>query len=131
MLGLRRYEEAYYSARQSLALAEEHELPENIGIAWRTLGMISDKMGQSLQIPERGKDRAKEYDSDACFGKSEKILAEAGLDGERARTLREWAKHKFKSDDRERGVEMWKEARGIFTRLGAKIEVERMADEPM
>ena len=130
MLGLGRYEEAYYSARQSLVLAEEHELPENTGIAWRTLGLISDRISKAVLIPEKGKDRFVEYDSDACFSKSEKILAKAGLDGERARTLVEWARYKIKSNDRERGLEMWKEAREIFTRLGAQIEVDRMADEP-
>jgi class 3 adenylate cyclase/predicted ATPase len=130
MLGLERHEEAYYSARQSLALAEEHELPENIGIAWRTLGIIADRMGRSLRIPKRGNDYAPEYDSDTCFSKSEKILAEAGLDVDRARTLREWAKHKFRLNDRERGLELWKEAREIFTRLGAQLEVDRMVEEP-
>jgi hypothetical protein len=41
LLGLGNYEAAYYSARQALALGQDDRVPENIGMAWRVLGMIS------------------------------------------------------------------------------------------
>jgi hypothetical protein len=131
MLGLGRSEAAFYSARYSLVLATEDELPENIGVAWRTLGLVSERLGKPLTIREKRDDEPSEYDSETCFSKSEKILAEAGMDGERARTLREWARYKIKLNDWERGLAMWKEARDIFARLGAHMEVDRMADEPI
>jgi tetratricopeptide (TPR) repeat protein len=39
LLGLGKYEEAFYSARQALVLAEEDRSPEYIG-GWRMLGLI-------------------------------------------------------------------------------------------
>jgi hypothetical protein len=65
-------------------------------------------------------------DADACFSKSETIFAQAEIEVERARTLREWAKHSFKKGDTEPATKMWQEAREIFAKLGADLEVERM-----
>jgi len=53
-------------------------------------------------------------------------LTEAGLDGERARTLREWARYELQSGDKDKGNTLWAEARDIFEKLGALLEVERM-----
>jgi hypothetical protein len=130
LLGLGRLEEAFYSARQSLVLAVEDELPENIGMAWRTLGLISDRMSKPLPIHEKGNDHAIEYDAETCFSMSNKILLEAQIEGERARTLREWARYRIRCGDNARGPELWKESRDIFARLGAQKEVERMAEMP-
>jgi hypothetical protein len=61
-----------------------------------------------------------------CFEKSEKIFAQAEIEVERARTLREWAKHAIRKGNSEQATKMWQEAREIFAKLGADLEVERM-----
>ena len=47
--------------------------------------------------------QAIEYDARACFSKSGGIFAEAEIEVERARTLREWARHEFKTGNKEQG----------------------------
>ena len=61
-----------------------------------------------------------------CFRRSLQVLTDAEIDSERARTLREWARHEFAYGDREAGEKLWLEARGLFETLGAQREVERM-----
>jgi tetratricopeptide (TPR) repeat protein len=53
LIGLGRYEEALYSAEQALFTGEEGNTPEYIGMAWRTLGMISEKLDQPIRIRDR------------------------------------------------------------------------------
>jgi len=65
-------------------------------------------------------------DARACFAKSEKIFAEVEMELERARTLREWARHEFKNGNKEQAIKIWQDARDIFANLGAQMEVERM-----
>jgi len=68
-----------------------------------------------------------ECDSDTGFHSSRKILVEVGYwDGERARTLRAWARQKIRLDERQRGLEMWRKAGELFARLGTHMEVARM-----
>jgi class 3 adenylate cyclase/predicted ATPase len=130
LLGLGKLEEAFYSARQSLVLSVEDELPENIGMAWRTLGLISARMGTPLTLQEKRDSQETPFDTEACFAKSNQVLLEAEIEGERARTLREWAKYKFQSGDRDGSEALWNESREIFTKLGAQKEVERMNETP-
>ena len=129
-LGLGSYESAYYSARQALALGQEDRVPENIGAAWRVMGMISERTGKPVSLRQRGLGEMVEYTAEECFGKSAEIFAEAEIEGERARTLREWARFELRRGNRERGTQLWEEARSIFEKLGAQMEVERMADIP-
>jgi hypothetical protein len=49
---------------------------------------------------------------------------------ERARTLREWALYKFRYGDKKRGAMLWQEAKDLFSKLGAQMEVDRMAHLP-
>ncbi len=130
LLGLGKVNEAFYSARQSLVLATEDELPDNIGTVWRTLGLIAIQMDGSVSFKQKGDEEAIRYTPETCFTNSERILREAEVEGERARTLREWAKYQFTQGDSQRGLELWNSARDIFTKLGAQKEVERMADLP-
>jgi tetratricopeptide (TPR) repeat protein len=130
MLGLGNYEMAYYSARQSLALSMEDRVPENIGAAWRVLGRISEKTREPIFIRQSGLGEPVEYSPEDCFSKSAEILAEAEIDGERARTLREWAKYELGRNNKERGTKLWNEARSIFEKIGANMEVERMQEIP-
>ena len=130
LIGLGRYEEALYSAMQALFLSDEDKTPEYIGMAWRTLGMVSEKLKRPISLRDRETREIVHYDANACFGKSETIFAEGEIDMERARTLREWATYKVKTGDPEEATRMWQEAREIFARLGAEMEVQRMANPP-
>jgi class 3 adenylate cyclase/tetratricopeptide (TPR) repeat protein len=130
LLGLGNFEEAFYSARQALILAEEDKAPESIGMAWRTLAMIADKSGRPASLWERGREQPVDHEPDECFAKSERIFTEAEIEVERARTLREWAGYEFSRKNKEHGVELWEQARAIFKKLGAGREVERMEQRP-
>ena len=92
--------------------------------------MISERTGKPVSLRQRGLGELVEYTAEECFGKSAEIFAEAEIEGERARTLREWARYELRRGNRERGTQLWEEARSIFEKLGAQMEVERMADMP-
>jgi tetratricopeptide (TPR) repeat protein len=130
LIGLDRYEEAFYSAQQALVLGDEDKTPEYIGMAWRALGMLCEKLASSINLKDPEIRQTVTVDADVCFSKSEKIFAEAEIEMERARTLREWAKYTFKKGDQEQAIKMWQDAREIFAKLGADLEVQRMNDLP-
>jgi class 3 adenylate cyclase/predicted ATPase len=130
LIGLGRYEEALYSAEQALFTGEEDDTPEYIGMAWRTLGMVSEKLDRSIRLRDRATWEIIHYDANTCFSKSETIFAEGEIDMERARTLREWAKHLFSKGETEQASKLWQEARDIFAKLGADMEVRRMTNLP-
>jgi len=130
LIGLGRYEEAFYSARQALVLAEEDQTPEYIGTVWRTLGKICTRTNDVLRFSDWETRQMGEYNAETCFRKSASIFVESEIELEHAHTLREWAHYKFKTGDPELGEKMWQQAREIFTELGAQKEVERMKDLP-
>ena len=130
LLGLGRYRQALYSAKQALVLGEEDKTPEYIGMAWRTLGMVTEKLGKPFRSRDRSTRKFVDHDPESCFARSEKIFAEAEIDMERARTLREWAKSLFRTGESARAEALWTQAREIFMKLGAEKEVERMANLP-
>lgn len=130
LIGLGRYQEALYFAEQALFLGEEDKTPEYTGMAWRTLGTVCLNLGKPFNLRDRKTLQLLEYDAPACFSKSEKIFDEAEIEGERARTLREWARFEFKMNNRDQAARMWQEAREIFARLGADMELQRMSDLP-
>jgi tetratricopeptide (TPR) repeat protein len=130
LIGLGRYEEAFYSARQALVLGEEDKTPEYIGAAWRTLGMICSVTNDVVRFSDWETRQMGEYDAETCFSKSLQIFTDAEIDSERARTLSEWSRYKFKLGDREKGIALWQEARDIYVTLGAHFEVERMNTLP-
>lgn len=130
LIGLERYEEAFYSARQGLVLAEEDKTPEYIGLAWRTLGVICSKTNKALSFSDWETHEKRDHDAETCFGKSLQVLTDAEIDSERARTLREWARHEFVRGNQPEGARMWQEAREIFIRLGAQMEADRMGEKP-
>lgn len=130
LIGLGRYEEAFYSARQALVLAEEDKTPEYIGMAWRTLGIISDKLGKPVRFSDWKTHKMQDHDARLCFSTSEKIFVEAEIEFEQARTLREWAKYELKNGDKKQGKKLWKKARDLYLKLGAQMEVERMSELP-
>jgi len=130
LLGLEKYEEAFYSARQALVLAEEDESPEYIGIAWRILGKICEATNEGVRFSDWETHQMEEHDAEACFSKSAKILTDAEIEVERARTLRDWGVYKLRLGERAEGKRLWNEARDIFTGIHAHMEVERMKNMP-
>ena len=130
LIGLGRYDEAFFSARQALVLGEEDETPEYIGMVWRTMGTICDKTDDVVRFSDWETHEMGEYDAETCFSKSAAIFVESEIELEHAHTLREWARYKFKSGDKKGGKKLWQKAREIFTDLGAQREVERMKDLP-
>ena len=128
LLGMDQFDRATFAAMQGLAQSIEDGSPENIGGAWRVLGLIAGKTGKTIQVKDRETGEAIDYDARASFARSEKIFAESEISGERARTLREWARYEFRMGNRDQAVSMWEEARQIFVKLGADLEVKRMSD---
>jgi hypothetical protein len=51
------------------------------------------------------------------------------MEAERARTLRDWARHELQRGDRGRGQKLWREALEAFRSLRMTLEVERMSAE--
>ena len=92
--------------------------------------MVAEKLGKPIMLRDFESREIVEYDVQACFGRSEKIFADAEMEMERARTLREWAKVAFRAGNQEQAERMWQESRQIFSRLGADLEVQRMAVPP-
>ena len=127
-LGQNKTDDAFTTAQRALALGVEVESQEYIGVAWRVLGQIAAQKSAPLLIENGG--QAQLYDAVACFTESARICQENGLDGERARTLREWAKYELQHGDGARGANLWQEARDLFVRLTAHLEAERMGDLP-
>jgi hypothetical protein len=99
-------------------------------MAWRTLGMVAEKLGKPVSLKDRQTSQIIDYDLEACFDRSAKIFADAEIEMEKARTLREWAKASFRSGNPEQGERLWYESRQIFARLGADLEVQRMESPP-
>ncbi|HET9905037.1 MAG TPA: adenylate/guanylate cyclase domain-containing protein [Anaerolineales bacterium] len=130
LLGLGRDQEAVYAAQQGLALSIEDGTPENIGGAWRALGIVAGKTDKTVRIKDKETRQSTDYDARTSFAKSEKVYAEAEIDGERARTLREWARYELKNGDKKQGRKLWKQARDLFDKLGAQLEVDRMKELP-
>jgi tetratricopeptide (TPR) repeat protein len=127
-LGQNRGEEALSAAQKALALGQADDSPEYVGLAWRALGMIAAQAGAPVRVQESASEEPHMFKVEECFERSASALSEAGLDGERARTLREWAKYELEQGNEEKGKWMWLEAREIFAGLDAYQEVKRMDD---
>ena len=129
-LKLGKTDRALEAARTSLALGKADGAPEYIGVAYRALGMISKEIGRPIAISSEDGALLEECDAEYFFKESLKVLGEGNMDGERAHTLREWARYELRDGHREHGTQMWEEARAIYGRLGAQMAVERMAELP-
>ena len=122
LLGQGRVGEARAAALRALELGHEIENQEHVAEAWRVLGLVASRLGAEV---EAGGERRAAAD---CFAKSLSIFARIQMEAERARTLRDWARHELASGDAERGRRLWDEARDSFQRLRMTLEVERMLD---
>ena len=119
-LGQGKVDDALTTAQRALALGQEVDAPALVGGAWRALGMVLAKAAKPITID------GQTCDAVLCFTESVRIFTEIRAEGERARTLREWARYEMDQGDLARGEEMWREARDGFARLGMDLEVERM-----
>ena len=119
-LGQGKVDEALTTAQRALALGQEIGAPALVGGAWRALGMVLAKAAKPITIG------GQTCDSVACFTESVRIFTEIRAEGERARTLREWARYEMDQGDLAQGEAMWHKARDGFARLGMDLEVERM-----
>jgi tetratricopeptide (TPR) repeat protein len=119
-LGLGNEGQAIAAAKHALEIGQSMDAGEFIGAAWRVLGRVAARLSASIHVD------GETYNAADCFTESLRIFAEMGAAGERARTLRAWARYELKWGDRERGEEKWQKAREIFERLGMDLEVERM-----
>ncbi|HEU5104076.1 MAG TPA: tetratricopeptide repeat protein, partial [Roseiflexaceae bacterium] len=129
-LGQRDLTAALEAAKQALTLAQT---PAEYGAAWRVLGIISSSSGRSTIDDRRWTDlspivdrRSSIIHPQQCFEESVRIFAEAGLQGERARTLRDWARYEIERGNRSGGELLWREVRAVFMRLGMDGDVRAM-----
>jgi len=120
-LGQGNITDAEVAARQALTLAQQSR--EDIGSAWRALGLVAAQRSTPLVINEQV------YTGADCLAEALRVFTEMGAEGERARTLRAWAIYERMQGDPERGTTMWQEAYTIFEQLGMSLEVKRMEQD--
>ena len=116
-LGQGQHQDALAAARRALTLALASQ--EDVGGAWRALGMVAAWWPDPISVGET------QYDAAACFAEALRVFTAMQVEGERARTLRVWAYYELAHGDRARGLSMGREAREIFERLGMALEVTR------
>ncbi len=119
-LGQDKVDDALTTAQRALALGQKMEASTLTGGAWRTLGKVLVEAARTAVIGDQTRDAT------SCFIESMQTFTAIGAEGERARTLCEWARYEMDEGDLARGETMWREARAIFARLGMKLEVERL-----
>jgi predicted ATPase/class 3 adenylate cyclase len=128
-LGQNKVDEALAAAKRALELGLSEARQKLLAAAWRALGRVATLLPQAVTIADQdGVER--QYDARDCFTQSLQICAETGMEGERARTLRAWARFELERGDRVRGEALWNEARTLFEQLGADPEVARMDSLP-
>jgi predicted ATPase len=112
-LGQGKTDEALILAQQSLNVAHQDGAARDVGIAWRVLGCAMACMADHIG-------------AGSCFAESVRVLAEANLKSERARTLLAWAEYERSRNHIERFEALWREARSLFTQLKLTHELARM-----
>ncbi|HEX7313509.1 MAG TPA: tetratricopeptide repeat protein [Pyrinomonadaceae bacterium] len=123
LLGRGRIAEAKEAALRALELGREIENHEHLAEAWRVLGLVASSSKSSIEVQGETRDPA------ACFAHSLSIFARIQMEAERARTLRDWARHELAHGDPERGRQLLAEARDSFQRLNMNLELERTPPE--
>jgi class 3 adenylate cyclase/tetratricopeptide (TPR) repeat protein len=114
---------ALEAARAALDLGLRTENQDYVANAWRALGLVASAAGGPVNFDGR------DFSASDCFAESLRVYTEMGAEAERARTLRDWARHERERGDARRGRLMWREAREIFARLQMRHELERMPEE--
>jgi tetratricopeptide (TPR) repeat protein len=98
LLGRGRVEEASEAAVRALELGHEIENQEHVAEAWRVLGLLASRGCAGVEVAGQTRDAA------SCFSESLSIFARIQMEAERARTLRDWARHELACGDPERGA---------------------------
>ncbi|MBV9924721.1 MAG: protein kinase [Acidobacteria bacterium] len=119
LLGRGRVEEAREASLRALELGRALENHEHQAEAWRVLGLVASSLKSSIEVEGEGRAAA------ACFTESLSVFARIQMEAERARTLRDWARHELNHGDPERGRQLLAEARDSFRRLHMELELER------
>ena len=119
---LGRLEEATAAARQGLAIAGESGSPEDLCLAWQALGITAARLRDRMIESSDGAS----ITASECFAESLRIAMEAGIDGQRADTLREWAAFELSLGDGDRAKSLGREALELYAKMGADKWVERM-----
>jgi len=122
LLGRGQVAEAKEAALRALELGREIENHEHLAEAWRVLGLVASSSAAAVEVHGETRDPA------SCFAHSLSIFARIQMEAERARTLRDWARHELAHGDPARGADMWRESRAIFTQLGMTRELQRMPE---
>ncbi len=122
LVGQGKGEEALEVARRVLVITREMG-PIEQAFAWHALGQATGELGRPVQVDEES------YDAPACFARSRQTFQETGLEGHCALVLREWARHELRRGDREKGRQLWQQARQVFEQLGMQAEVARMDEQ--
>ncbi|HEX8118602.1 MAG TPA: tetratricopeptide repeat protein, partial [Pyrinomonadaceae bacterium] len=123
LLGRGRLAEAKVAGLRALELGREIENHEHLAEAWRVLGLVASSLKSSIEVEGETRDPA------ACFTQSLSIFTRIQMEAERARTLRDWARHELAHGDAERGRQLLNEARDSFQRLHMELELERTPEE--
>jgi tetratricopeptide (TPR) repeat protein len=124
-LGSGKVQEALLNVQYALRLAEEMEAPDDLGLAWRALGLIA----AALEMPVQPRESSGiTFGAEECFVESERIFREIEREDELARTLRERASYHLSRGNDDLGIPFWQESKRIFTELGADLEVKRMEE---
>ena len=111
-LGQGRLEQALNAGLKSLAIGQEVQSQEMIGAAWRMLGVILARSPEPVLVNNAP------VDAVTCFTNSLRIFEQTGMQSERARTMRTWGEYETRQGDRQKGQELLREARQIFSDLG-------------
>jgi tetratricopeptide (TPR) repeat protein len=126
MLGEGRLDEALGFAQQALDIAARTESQDDLGRAWRAMGMVVCRLTEPPILAHTPLGPGRACDAQVCFAESARIFRKIGREDELARTLRAWARYEHESGDREHAEGMWNEAKELFGKLGAVREVNRM-----
>jgi len=128
MLGQGRSAEALGHAKRALVVATGSESLEDQGRAWRALGMIRAWL-TDVPAPEpsaHGSSSAKE--AHVAFAEAARLFGDVKRRDELARTLRLWAEFEYKAGDPALAQARWKEAKGLYEKLGILDEANRMGE---
>ena len=123
LLGRGMFAEAKEAALRALELGRELGNQEHSAEAWRVLGLVASGLKTAVEAGGETRDAA------SCFAQSLSTFARIQMEAERARTLRDWARHELSQGDPERGRQLLAEARDSFRRLGMELELERTPEE--
>jgi tetratricopeptide (TPR) repeat protein len=123
LLGRGLLAEAKEAALRALELGREIENHEHLAEAWRVLGLVASNSKSAIEVGGETRDAA------SCFSQSLSIFARIQMEAERARTLRDWARHELAHGDAERGRQLLAAARDSFQRLHMELELERTPGE--